>query len=159
MRPYFTGLAIFLWALSTFAQAKPGQFASLAKYAGSWAVESVYEEQSVSFLLSRDFRINLDKFRATKEDAFSQIDVIRGNMLLISSFKDDPCLSSTFMSISLTDDDTVYLLAMRDRKIRIFHTTFGQVTKDMRGHKYRREVAIKLKEMINQCKINKLQNV
>lgn len=152
------GLIIFIQAFNAIAQTKPGQFAFLAKYAGSWAIESIYEEQLLSLLLTKDFRINLDKFRITKEDAFSQIDVVKGNMLLISSYKDDPCLSSTFMSISLTDDNTVYLLAMRDRKIRIFHTTFGQVTKDMKGHKYSKEVAINLKKMINQCKVKGLQN-
>jgi hypothetical protein len=152
------GLFIFIQAFTVIAQTKPGQFASLAKYAGSWAIESIYEEQSLTLLLTKDFRINLDKFRVTKEDAFSQIDVIKGNMLLMSSYKDDPCLSSTFMSISLTDDNTVYLLAMRDRKIRIFHATFGQVTKDMKGHKDSKEVAINLKKMINQCKVKGIQN-
>jgi len=155
---YLVGFIFFLFYFSANAQMKPGQFAPLVKYAGSWAVDSVYEEQSVGLLLNKDFRINLNKFRVTKEDAFSQIDVIKGNMLLISSHKDDPCLSSTFMSLSLTDDNTVYLLVMRDRKIRIFHSTFGQVTKDMKGHKYPKEVAINLKRMVNQCKIKGLQN-
>lgn len=152
------GLIMFLQAISVFAQTKPGQFSFLAQYAGSWAIESVYEEQLVGLLLNKDFRINLEKFRETKEDAFSQIDVIKGNMLLISSYKDDPCRSSTFMSISLNDDNTVYLFAMRDRKIRVFHTAFGQVTKDMRSHKYSKEAAINLKKMLNQCKIKGLQN-
>ena len=158
MYRYLIGLLTYALVFPACAQTKPGQFSHLAKYAGSWAVELIYEEPAVTLLLNRHFRIDLAKFRVTKEDAISQIDVVKGNMLVSSSSTEDPCLSSTFMSISLTDDNTVYLLAMRDRKIKIFHTAFGQVTKDMKGHKYSKEVAINLKKMVNQCKIKGLQN-
>lgn len=158
MHRYLIGVIAYALVFTVCAQTKPGQFSHLAKYAGSWAVELIYEDPTVTLLLSKDFRINLAKFRDIKEDAISQIDVVRGNMLISSSSKEDPCLSSTFMSVALTDDNTVYLLAMRDRKIKIFHTTFGQITKDMKAHKYSKEVAVNLKKMVNQCKIKGLQN-
>lgn len=142
----------------TFAQSKPGKYAHLASYAGTWSVDSIYADDAVLNLLTKDFRINLEKFKSIKEDSVAQIDVIRGNLLIKSSFKEDPCISSTFMSISLTDDETVYLLAMRDRKLRVFHTVFGQTTRDMKGHKFNKEVGLHLKKMVNQCKIKGLQN-
>lgn len=158
MYKFLLGLVCLLTSVSVFAQSKPGKYAHLSKFAGTWGIESVYADESVINLMTKDFRINLEKFRTTKEDSLTQIDVIKGNMLVSSSFKEDPCLSSTFMSISLTDDDTVYLVAMRDRKIRVFHTVFGQVTRDMKGHKFSKEVGQYLKKIVNQCKIKGLQN-
>lgn len=151
--------SIFLvTSVCVFAQSKPGKFAHLSLHSGTWNVESVFMDDSIVELMSKDFRINLEKFRLVKEDSLSQIDVIKGNMLISSSFKEDPCLSSTFMSISLTDDDTVYLLALRDKKIRVFHTVYGKTTRDMKGHKFSKEVSRHLKKMINQCKVKGLQN-
>jgi len=148
---------LLLISACVFAQSKPGKYAHLSSHSGTWNVELIYMDDSILELLSKDFRINLEKFRPVKEDSVSQIDVIKGNMLVQSSSRENPCKSSTFMSISLTDDDTVYLLAMREQKIRVFHSVFGQKTKDMTGHKFSKEVASHLKKMINQCKVKGLQ--
>lgn len=158
MHKFLLGITCLLISTSVFSQSKPGKYVHLSKYAGSWSVEHVYNDEAVLNLMTKDFKINLEKFNTTKEDSLTQIDVIKGNMLVSSSSKEDPCLSSTFMSISLTDDDTVYLVAMRDRKIRVFHTVFGRVTKDMKEHKFSKEVGLHLKKIVNQCKIKGLQN-
>lgn len=151
-------LIFFVISTHIFAQSKPGKYAHLASYAGTWSVDSIYADDAILNLLTKDFRINLEKFKSIKEDSISQIDVLKGNLLLISSLKEDPCVSSTYMSISLTDDETVYLLAMRDRKLQVFHTVFGQTTRDMKNHKFNKEVALQLRKMLNQCKIKGLQN-
>lgn len=150
--------AMFL-ASSVFAQNKPGRFSHLSKYAGSWNVEAIYNDDAVKVLMTKDFAISLDKFRPVKEDAFTQIDVIKGNMIVTSNSKDGPCLSNTFMSISLTNDDAVYLVAQRGKKIHLFHTIYGQRTRDFKNHKFNKETALFIKSIANKCKSKELQNV
>lgn len=144
-------------ASSVFAQNKPGKFSHLSKYAGSWNVEAIYNDDAIKALITKDFAINLEKFRTAKEDIFTQIDVIKGNMIVTSSSKDDPCLSNTFMSISLTNDDTVYLIAQRGNKIHLFHTIYGQRTRDFKNHKFNKGTALFIKSISNKCKHKGLQ--
>jgi hypothetical protein len=159
MRKILIGIIFIGISSSIFPQSKPGKYAHLSKYAGSWSIESIYNDEVIKSLMETDLKINIQKLDLEKESAFTQIDVIKGNMLISSNLKDDPCSSSTFMSISLTDDNTVYLVIMRDRKIKLFHTTFDQVTQNIKNQKLTKETNSALKKMISSCKLKKIQNI
>lgn len=159
MNKIYLGIIFILFSGSIFSKSKFGKYAHLSNYAGSWSIESIYNDKIIKNLIEDDFKINIQKLNLEKEDSYTQIDVIKGNMLVFSSLKDDPCISSTFMSISLTDDNTVYLAVMRDKKIKLFHTSFDQVTQNTKNQKLNKETNLAIKKMINSCRLKKLQNI
>ncbi len=148
-----------IFSSALHAQNKLGKFSHLSKFSGSWDVELVYKDSEVRNLISKEFYLDLDKFRADKEDELSQIDVIKGNMILESYSNQNFCASSTFMSISLTDDDEVYLIMLRNSKVSILHTIFGERTRNMKSLRPTKEVTKYIRKILRECKSKSLQNI
>lgn len=141
-----------LAAIPIHAKNTLGRFAHLSKFAGSEDIDLIYDDEEVKNLLTREFYIDIEKFKSEREDWSRQIDVIKGNMILESYVQQNPCSSSTFMSISLTDNDEVYLIKLRNNKISIFHTIFGQRTKDIKNIRLSKESILYINKMVKECK-------
>lgn len=142
-------------AAPTIAEAG-GQFNHLSRYAGSEAVEAVFQDSVIQNFLNTQFRLK-PEWRAIPELKTSLIDVIAGQLVAHARHAEDPCLSQTLLSVSLNADDTVYLVLVRSHKIRVFHSREGVMTRQFKGHRFPPDVATRLKKIIRECKLKDQQ--
>jgi hypothetical protein len=130
----------------------PGAFAHLNTYAGTWKVREIFNDPVLSQRLSQDFRLQLPQLLGDLGDEAAIIDVIGGQLMVMSKSSQDPCQTQTFLSISLLADESIYLSLLRNKRMRVWHEKNRVVQPNLKQHVYPRPVAQALRKMVSSCK-------